>query len=143
MQKYFIGFILGFAVAITGTVLATSETEKPIKTEKVFSYVYLNMLHDIKINKVDEVEKSFEKNIEYDVISYNKSIEQSKSDPDEMNKFLILASVMNEKFEIQSWKSNAELQKAFSSAQQRDSKYTAEVRCRDWSQPMWAGKPKC
>jgi hypothetical protein len=143
MHKYFIGFILGFAAAIASTLFANSEAQKPIKKETLLSYVYLNILHDIKINNIDDVEKSLEKNIAYDVVSYNNSIEQSKTDPDEINKYLILASVMNEKFDIKNWKNNAELQKAFSSAQQRDSKYTAEVRCRDWSQPMWAGKPKC
>lgn len=143
MLKFITGFIAGLVVALTGTVLAANVADKPNDQDKYISYSSLNMLHDIKINNVAAVQSLLEQNVEIDVVFNNALIEKDKEDPKEMNKFIILASVMNEKFELKKWRENIGLQAAFKSAQQRDLKYTEEVRCRDWSQSMWVGKPKC
>jgi hypothetical protein len=66
-----------------------------------------------------------------------------ESDREKIIKMMVLVSVMNEKFEIESWRENTELQSIFKKVQALELNEAKQFRCEDWSRPMWAEIPEC
>jgi hypothetical protein len=106
----------------------------------------VDTLHRFKIGKSESLEAELEQDVLLDATLLNSLLKDkalSESDRKRINGDLRLISVMNEKFTIESWRSDKEFVKVLEAAQHDDEAHVAKLRCFDWSQPMWVGKPLC
>lgn len=147
----------GLTIGIVGFALGaglTSATSKENPWLELTHPVYFireadheaEMLHRIKLGDIKSVENSMEFDISVDAKAMNEILSSRKSSKEEaeaMLKSLRLLSVMNEKFEIKQWRSDAELQKIFKNAQKSDPAHIAHLRCKNWNKPMWVGADGC
>lgn len=100
----------------------------------------VSALHEILIDEIDDLRNSrATQSAERAVLLDEWLLEEDLSDK-EIEWFetqLILMSVMNEKFQIEAWAQNAQLQKAFQRIQQKYPRRADAYRCRNWEKPMW------
>jgi hypothetical protein len=107
----------------------------------------VDRLHRIKIGEIKSVEDSMESDIALDAEFLFYPLTQAKDITEEERTSiytrLIMLSVMNEKFNIEQWKQNKNLQKIFTKVQTIDPELTSKFRCFNWEKPMWADRGNC
>ena len=106
----------------------------------------IDRLHKLKLGDIDSVRNSYEFDLAFDgKILYEAANEYSVSPEQKQSIYgmLRLMSVLNEKYPVKAWQSDSELLEIFSAVQKLDPAQTEDMRCRDWSKPMWVGSVEC
>lgn len=105
----------------------------------------IDKLHKLKIGEVSKLEKTLEIQLSTNaILLYHLANHEAikPNDAKRINEMLRLLSVMNEKFEIEAWRTDSELQSVFAEAQKQNPEHVKKLRCLDWSKSMWVGKNK-
>jgi hypothetical protein len=143
----FLGLLLGLTINAGLALPEERESTVTLVDYSLYSAVTsVGALHQIKIGEVPRLESHLEAVLALDIIGMSQELEGtslSESDRERIVKMMVLVSVMNEKFEIESWRKNVELQNIFKKAQAQEPNEAKSFRCKDWSQPMWAEVPEC
>jgi len=147
------GIALGFSGLLLGlTINVATPNEASLPHFNFTTHILVSTsstaekLHRMKLKQYVSVEKSMEETITANAKTLagslsNKSM--SEYDASKIYRVLRLLSVMNEKYTIEEWRSNTELNEIFNMAQKNDPKHTAQLRCFNWSKPMWVDKKGC
>lgn len=148
--KTFLSYMLSVSFfLVTSTLAAEDEAMPEIRMPQYILHATVNSvftLHGMKIHDTDSVEKSMESNLVFDAKTLFAILEHPDVTEKEVEKiynFLILLSVMNEKFEIQQWRNDEELQSIFTKAQEYNPVHTEKMRCNNWNEAMWMGESNC
>jgi hypothetical protein len=105
-----------------------------------FTAVRVELLHRLMIGEVGSVEKSLARDIAYDVKAFsNPESRQTLSVEDlkRLSQSLVLLAVMQEKMNVDSWKSESEFLGRIKAEATSNPKLADTFRCKDWSKPMW------
>ena len=103
-------------------------------------------LHRIKIKDVESLESHLEQLVVFNVIEmFNllKSTDLSEVEKQSIESQLILIAVMNEKFKIENWDKNEEMQNILENIIQEYPVKSKELSCLNWKEPMWVGEDEC
>ena len=116
-----LGLLLGLTINAGLALPEERESSVTLVDYSLYNAVAsIGALHQIKIGEVPRLESHLEAILALDIIGMSQELEGtsiSESDRERIVKMLVLVSVMNEKFEIESWRENAELQNIFRKAQ--------------------------
>lgn len=138
--------LLMFVCVLSGCAHQSTNEKSDYAHYAIFPLVTnIDKLHKLKIGEVPELEKTLETQLSIDakLLHYLANHETIKpNDAKRINEMLRLLSVMNEKFEIEAWRTDAELQSVFEKAQKQNPDHVNKLRCLDWSKGMWVGKNK-
>ena len=111
-----------------------------------FTAITTERLHRIKIGEVESLERSLEQHLAQDAKAMYRILGRDDTTPRDAQRIydtLRLLAVMNEKFEIEHWRNDAELMDIFLKAQTNDLEHTEKLRCNNWRKPMWVGTDDC
>jgi len=103
-------------------------------------------LHELKLGMANSVEESLLISLALDArIMYEQiaNFELDDKKTKRTSEVLRLMSVMNEKFEIEEWRSDMQLLEIFRKMQEMDPEHTKNLRCRNWNKSMWVGEDEC
>jgi len=111
-----------------------------------FTAITAERLHRIKIGEVESLERSLEQLLAQDAKAMYRILARDDTTPRDSQRIydtLRFLAVMNEKFEIEHWQTDAELMDIFRKAQNNDLEHTEKLRCNNWKKPMWVDTDGC
>ena len=133
-----IGVILGLQIPAHSSMTNQSD----ISLMLGFTAVRIELLHRLMIGEVSDVEYSLARDIAFDAKEIsNPETRQNLSDEEKknLNKLLILAAIMQEKMDVSLWRTEPEFLNLANAEASSNPNFSATLRCKDWSKPMWVG----